>query len=52
MNNRQDNLDQSLFVVDEQTFAVFERLLHHPLPPTDALRRLLRAKPPWPEWDK
>ncbi len=35
-------LDQAFFSVDADTFAEFR-----PLPPTDKLRRLLKAKAPW-----
>lgn len=40
-------LDQAFFTVDEGTFAQFQALLDQPLPPTDKLRRLLKAKAPW-----
>jgi uncharacterized protein (DUF1778 family) len=40
-------LDQAFFTVDEGTFAKFQALLDHPLPPTDKLRRLLKTKAPW-----
>lgn len=40
-------LDQAFFMVDEGTFAQFQTLLDHPLPPTDKLRRLLKKKAPW-----
>ena len=40
-------LDQTFFTVDEGTFAKFQALLEHPLPPTDKLRRLLKTKAPW-----
>lgn len=40
-------LDQTFFAVDEGTFAQFQALLDHPLPPTDKLRRLLKTKAPW-----
>jgi uncharacterized protein (DUF1778 family) len=40
-------LDQAFFEVNEGTFAKFQALLDHPLPPTDKLRRLLKTKAPW-----
>ena len=40
-------LDQAFFTVDAGTFAKFQELLEHPLPPTDKLRRLLKTKAPW-----
>lgn len=40
-------LDQAFFTVDAGTFAKFQTLLDHPLPPTDQLRRLLKTKAPW-----
>lgn len=40
-------LDQAFFTVDEGTFAKFQALRDHPLPPTDKLRRLLKTKAPW-----
>jgi len=40
-------LDQAFFSVDAGTFAKFQELLAHPLPPTDKLRRLLSTKAPW-----
>jgi uncharacterized protein (DUF1778 family) len=40
-------LDQAFFAVDAGTFAQFQALLDHPLPPTDKLRRLLKTKAPW-----
>jgi uncharacterized protein (DUF1778 family) len=40
-------LDQAFFSVDAGTFAKFQELLAHPLPPTDKLRRLLNTKAPW-----
>ncbi len=40
-------LDQAYFTVDAGTFAKFQELLDHPLPPTDKLRRLLKTKAPW-----
>jgi len=40
-------LDQAFFGVDADTFAKFQMLLDHPLPPTDKLRRLLKTKAPW-----
>jgi uncharacterized protein (DUF1778 family) len=40
-------LDQAFFSVDADTFAKFQTLLDHPLPPTDKLRRLLKTKAPW-----
>jgi uncharacterized protein (DUF1778 family) len=40
-------LDQTFFAVDAGTFAKFRAMLDRPLPPTDKLRRLLKAKAPW-----
>jgi uncharacterized protein (DUF1778 family) len=40
-------LDQTFFTVDAGTFAKFQAMLDRPLPPTDRLRRLLKAKAPW-----
>ena len=40
-------LDQAFFMVDAGTFAKFQAMLDRPLPPTDKLRRLLKAKAPW-----
>ncbi len=40
-------LDQAFFTVDAKTFAWFQDLLEHPLPPTDRLRRLMNTKAPW-----
>ena len=40
-------LDQTFFTVDAGTFAKFRAMLDRPLPPTDRLRRLLKAKAPW-----
>ena len=40
-------LDQAFFIVDSDTFKKFQDLLDKPLPVTDKLRRLLKAKAPW-----
>lgn len=40
-------LDQAFFTVSADTFAGFQNLLEHPLPPTDKLRRLLKTQAPW-----
>ncbi len=40
-------LEQAFFTVDVGTFAKFQALLDHPLPPSDKLRRLLKTKAPW-----
>lgn len=40
-------LDQAFFTVDAVSFAKFQALLDHPLPPTDKLRRLLKTQAPW-----
>jgi uncharacterized protein (DUF1778 family) len=40
-------LDQAFFAVDAGTFTGFRAMLDRPLPPTDKLRRLLKAKAPW-----
>ena len=42
-------LDQAFFAVGTGTFARFQELLAHPLPPTDKLRRLLETRAPWEE---
>lgn len=42
-------LDQAFFTVDAGTFAKFQDLLEHPLPPNDKLRQLLKAKATWEE---
>lgn len=40
-------LDQAFFTADDKTFAWFQDKIAHPLPATDALRRLLLTKAPW-----
>jgi uncharacterized protein (DUF1778 family) len=40
-------LDQTFFAFDAGTFAKFRAMLDRPLPPTDRLRRLLKARAPW-----
>jgi uncharacterized protein (DUF1778 family) len=40
-------LEQTFFTVDADTFEKFQALLDQPLPATDKLRRLLKAKAPW-----
>jgi uncharacterized protein (DUF1778 family) len=40
-------LDQTFYAVDEETFKWFQDRLAEPLPPTDALRRLLLTPSPW-----
>jgi uncharacterized protein (DUF1778 family) len=40
-------VDQTSFSVDSVTFAKYQALLDHPLPPTDKLRHLLKTKAPW-----
>jgi uncharacterized protein (DUF1778 family) len=40
-------LDQTFFMVDQETFSKFQALLDRPLPATDKLRRLLQTKAPW-----
>ena len=40
-------LDRAYFAVDAGTFAKCQALLDRPLPPTDRLRRLLKAPAPW-----
>lgn len=40
-------LDQAFFTADTSVFAGLQSLLDTPLPPTDRLRRLLKAKAPW-----
>ena len=41
-------LDRTLFVVNPQSYAQFLALLDAPPQPNDALRRTMRATPPWP----
>ena len=40
-------LDQAFFPVDAGLFAKFQAMVDRPLPPSDRLRRLLKAKAPW-----
>lgn len=40
-------LDQTFFTVNAGVFAKFRAMLDKPLPPTDRIRRLLKAKAPW-----
>jgi uncharacterized protein (DUF1778 family) len=40
-------LDQTFFQLDEEAFARFTAMLDDPPAPSDALRELLRSKPPW-----
>lgn len=40
-------LDRTFFTVDAKTFDWFHDKVAKPLPPTDALRRLLLTKAPW-----
>jgi uncharacterized protein (DUF1778 family) len=40
-------LDQAFFAVDAGVFGKFQKMVDHPLPPTDRLRRLLKTKAPW-----
>lgn len=40
-------LDQTLFVVDPDTFDRFQALLDTPPVPSDALRKMLTRKAPW-----
>lgn len=40
-------LDQTYFALDSKRLAAFQALLDSPPPPTDRLRRTLRAKAPW-----
>ncbi len=40
-------LDQTFFAVNKKTFQWFQDKMANPLPPTDALRRLLLTKAPW-----
>lgn len=44
---QRDLIDQAFFTVNADTFAKFQALLDHPLPPTDKLRLLLKTKAPW-----
>ena len=40
-------LDQRLFLLDEARYADFVACLEAPLEPTEALKRVLSAPPPW-----
>ncbi|MFH1135688.1 MAG: DUF1778 domain-containing protein [Pseudomonadota bacterium] len=40
-------LDQTFYAVNDETFKWFQDKLAKPLPPTDALRRLLLTPAPW-----
>lgn len=40
-------LDRRLFLVDSETYQVFETLLNAPVNDNPALRRLLNSKTPW-----
>jgi uncharacterized protein (DUF1778 family) len=40
-------LDQRLFVLDDEAFKAFTRILDRPAKPTKALKKLLAAKAPW-----
>lgn len=40
-------LDQRLFVLDPDKYDALMRVLDNPPPPTQALKRLMRAPPPW-----
>ncbi len=40
-------LDQTYFLLDEEAFARFTAMLDDPPAPSEALRELLRSKPPW-----
>jgi uncharacterized protein (DUF1778 family) len=41
-------LDQTLILVDEETFAQYLEILDRP-PPAEGLERLMRVRPPWLE---
>ena len=40
-------LDQTYFALDAKGFATFRDMLDNPPPPTDRLRRTLKAQAPW-----
>lgn len=40
-------LDQTYFSLDPNAFAAFQSLFDNPPPPTDRLRRTLKAQAPW-----
>ncbi len=40
-------LDQTYFALDTKSFAAFQAMLDQPPPPTDRLRRTLKAPAPW-----
>ena len=40
-------LDQTYFALDAKGFAAFQALLDAPPPPTDRLRRTMKASVPW-----
>lgn len=40
-------LDQRLFVLDDQKYDEFMKLLEQPAPPSSALKKLLAKKAPW-----
>lgn len=40
-------LDQRLFILDETRHDEFMRVLDHPPPPNEALKKLLSSKAPW-----
>ena len=42
-------LDRSLFVVSPETYTKFLAMLDAPPRPNEALRRTMRATPPWPK---
>jgi len=44
-------LDRSIFVVSPEAYARFLAMLDAPPRPTEALRRTMRATPPWAEKD-
>ncbi|MEI6543247.1 MAG: GNAT family N-acetyltransferase [Methylococcales bacterium] len=44
---RIEPIDQAFFSVDEATFAKFQALRNHFLPPTNELHSLLKTKAPW-----
>ncbi len=41
-------LDRSLFVLDDKRYRDFVAILDEPPMPTDALKKLMRRKAPWP----
>jgi uncharacterized protein (DUF1778 family) len=43
------DLDQVVFLLDDEAYEAFVALLDSSPPPTDELRKLLLTRPPWDE---